>query len=726
MIKSQKVYETGLLLPHYASTAYPLTPQSFLQWKERDPERIRALLEKEWSEAESFCLYLHVPFCRTRCRFCEYVVLENPTQEEQAEYAEDLAKEMRMYAPLLRGKSAVGFDIGGGTPLLLSAELLTRIVETAKECFEIDPDALWSIETTPQIAAAEPEKLRAARELGFRRVSMGIQTVSARLMAELGREGKERVHAAAMRNIRKAGFEKCNVDLMYGFLKQSDKDLESTLEYAMSLKPNQITMYRNLYKGTRLEEEAGGVSLYKGARQYRLAWRILTENGWNANVGRNTFAREAGDWGTSDYLTRRVIDGTPYLGLGLGAQSFGPHYLSYDEGAATRSMADYREKLAAGEFPLQDVYALPPEECMAKMTSVAFYFGFIDLERFRKRFGVGLEETFPEEVRFVLERGLMERADGKLILTPRGADYVNGIVPLFYSERSKEELARLLENRKEPESEGEKRFLASYRIEDFDRPSVATDVVAMTLRTEDPGDYRRSERRTLAVLLIRRGEHPFLNRWALPGGFLRRGESVEHCAQRELFEEAGLNTDALQALGCFSAPGRDPRGWIVSNAFLSVVGKDDRALMPGDDAMDARWFDFGFEERGDALHLSFACGGTLLRAELGIRCDAFGTRSFEIRSSDLAFDHAKIVATALSALQSDCGLRSLAFAFLPSEFTIAELQRMHELLTGRPELAANFRRKILPRLQPTGRIAGGEGHRPARIYERRTTEPEEE
>ena len=721
MATIEKIYETGLLYHHYANTAYPLTPTSFMEYKIRDPAAIRRLLERDWKKTGDYCLYIHIPFCRRRCLFCEYTVLENPGEEVEDEYVDLLLKEMRMYAPLTGDKAVIGFDIGGGTPLKLSVENLARISREAEKLFRIRSGVIRSIETTPVIAAQDFEKLCAVRKLGFQRISMGIQTVSPHLLEELGREGEPHIYEKAVRNIRKAGFDRFNIDLMYGFLNQSDKDLETTLLYAMALKPTQITLYRNRYKGTRLEAESGGVSLYKAMRQYRLAYDLLVKHGSMAGIGKNTFSREAGDWGTSDYLTHRVIEGTPYLGLGLGAQSMGTDLLAYNEGAATKKLDAYRRKILAGEFPLQDIYDLPQAESIAKMIAVAFYFGFIDLGCFEKRFGVSLAEIYPEELAFLQKRRLMEREGDKMVLTPRGAGYVNGVIPLFYSQRSKDELVRLYEQKKTPESEGEKQFLAAYSIEKYDRPSVATDVVGMTIRTVDAGNYRSPNERHLALLLIRRGEHPCMNRWALPGGFLRHGESVEHCAQRELFEETGLNTNALYPLGCFSAPGRDPRGWIISNAFLSIVGKEDLTLMSGDDAMDARWFDLAFDERGDVLSLSFENGETRLQAELKLTKNAFGQYSFEIVSSDLAFDHARIVATALKGLQTGYGLRSLAFAFLPAEFTISELQEVHRLLTGKEILPANFRRKMLPYLTATDRMTEGEGHRPARIYTRNLT-----
>ena len=123
----EKVYETGLLYHHYANTAYPLTPGSFMEYKVREPSAIRKLLEQDWGKIADYCLYIHVPFCQSRCRFREYTVFENPGEEIENEYVDLLLKEMQMYAPLTGNKAVIGFDIGGGTPLKLSIENIERI-----------------------------------------------------------------------------------------------------------------------------------------------------------------------------------------------------------------------------------------------------------------------------------------------------------------------------------------------------------------------------------------------------------------------------------------------------------------------------------------------------------------------------------------------------------------------------------------------------------------------
>ncbi|HOX52385.1 MAG TPA: radical SAM protein, partial [Fibrobacteria bacterium] len=343
------LFQKGLFHHHYANTAYPLTPRSFQSFRVDDPSAREHLLVEDWNRCQTLALYTHVPFCKVRCRFCEYAVVSGPDAELEDLYVELLLKEIAMYGKIVGpSKTVVGYDIGGGTPSKLSLENLRRITSAVRDTFQVPDSVVFSAETTPVIAANEPEKIHGLFQMGYRRISMGIQTVSEKLLNELGREGATQIYERAMINIRAAGFAKVNIDLMYGFLHQDLEDFETTLRYATSLGPDFVTLYRNRYKGTRIENEAGGVSIYKVIQQYRLAHRLLNEQGYLGNPGKNTFSRVPGDWGTSDYLTERVIKGTPYLGMGLGAQSFGREYLAYNEGAATKKMDLYRRRVEEG------------------------------------------------------------------------------------------------------------------------------------------------------------------------------------------------------------------------------------------------------------------------------------------------------------------------------------------------------------------------------------------
>jgi oxygen-independent coproporphyrinogen-3 oxidase len=733
-MKLKQIYDTGLLYHHYANTAYPLTPATFMEYRIKSQDEIHDFMVSEWKKTDQLSLYIHIPFCKIRCRFCEYTVLENPDEDLENLYVSLLLKEIEMYKEIVKDKKIVGYDMGGGTPTSLSLNNLRRITDAVNTSFSMKKNVVFSIETTPVIAAKEPEKIAAIYKMGYERISMGIQTVSEKLLNDLGREGTTHIYEVAAENIRKAGFKRFNVDIMYGFLHQSDVELENTLRYAISLNPEYITLYRNRYKGTKIESEAGGVSLYKVMKQYRLAYALLTEHGYLANVGKNTFSKVEGDYGTSDYLTRRVIEGTPYIGLGLGAQSFGMDYLAYNDGAANKKLERYQRKIEKHELPIQDIYKLPMEESIAKMVSVAFYFGFVDLVAFEKRFGISFLEKFKAEVAFVLNNGLMERIDNRIQLTDKGSDFINGVIPLFYSKHSQNELVALYEKNHDNQND-EKEFLSAYHQSDYDPLSLAADMAVFTIKNEESEDYRKLSEKVLSILLIKRGEHPYMNSWALPGGFVRHGETIEETAYRELREEAGVTDISLAQLHCFSEPGRDPRGCIISCSFMALASEDQFHLNAGDDAIDAAWFQVNYHlvstevknvdkeqvvTKQYKLQLSNAENKLKAQIEVNSYLSAHRTKT-EYRilvSQGIAFDHAKIIAYAVNQLRENLNTSMPMFELMPEYFTLTDLQHAYEAVLGEELLTANFRRKIADYVVETEKRVEGQGHRPSKLYKR--------
>ena len=202
------------------------------------------------------------------------------------------------------------------------------------------------------------------------------------------------------------------------------------------------------------------------------------------------------------------------------------------------------------------------------------------------------------------------------------------------------------------------------------RPAVTVDVAIFSLRDDD-----------LKALLIRRAVPPFKGKWAMPGGFVRPGESLDAAARRELEEEAGVRDVYLEQLYTFGAARRDPRGRVITVAYFALVAGDVTAR-GGDDANEAAW------------HSAYTL-------------------------PELAFDHADILRYALRRLRYKLEYTSVGFELLPDAFTLTELQTAYETVLGEQLDKRNFRRRILEAgiLAGTRRYQEGEGHgRPARLY----------
>ncbi len=267
----------------------------------------------------------------------------------------------------------------------------------------------------------------------------------------------------------------------------------------------------------------------------------------------------------------------------------------------------------------------------------------------------------------------------------------------------------------------EKEFLSNYRLEDYERPSVTTDVAAFMIRQEEKSSYRKIAENKLLLLMIRRGGHPFKGMWALPGGFLQKDETVEQCALREITEETGVTPASIMPVGVYSAPNRDPRGWIISNAYVSIISEESVRQIGSDDADDAQWFAVSFTSDDDGrYHLTLTYGETELHAVLEIESQHFGRTAFRIiENGGIAFDHAAIIASALSALRSEAKNYDIIFDFLPETFTLTALQKVQETIMNVSILPANFRRMVSGYVEETDEFVRGEGHRPAKLYRRK-------
>lgn len=269
----------------------------------------------------------------------------------------------------------------------------------------------------------------------------------------------------------------------------------------------------------------------------------------------------------------------------------------------------------------------------------------------------------------------------------------------------------------------EEEFLAAYQPGDYPRPSVATDMVIFTVTDEDEENYRRLPEKELRLLLIRRGGHPYLGCWALPGGFVRPTETTEQAAARELAEETGVDQVYLEQLYTFSQPGRDPRTWVMSCSYMALIDSSRVRVQAGDDADQAAWFKLVCRMRSCTqdtqlwdLELSHDDIRLLALLEKKEK-DAF-TQCRILENDGLAFDHARIIASGLHRLRGKLKYTDLAIHLMPEYFTLTQLQQVYEVVLDQELPTAAFRRKAAAMVKETQRFTENAGHRPSRLYQK--------
>lgn len=285
-------------------------------------------------------------------------------------------------------------------------------------------------------------------------------------------------------------------------------------------------------------------------------------------------------------------------------------------------------------------------------------------------------------------------------------------------------------------TEGE--FLEQYRAGDYERPSVAADMVIFTVTDEEADSYRKLPEKELRILLIRRGGHPFLRKWALPGGFVQPSETTEQAAARELREETGVDDVYLEQLYTFSDIGRDPRTWVMSCSYMALINSDKLELRAGDDAADASWFKVSYRllreqkelmEDGYVKTLEYELKlngeeelSAVVARTLTVKTTSTST-DYKIVSNDgLAFDHAKIIACAIERLRGKVNYTDIALHLMPKLFTLTELQQVYEVILDKELLKAAFRRKVADLVAETDHYTENAGHRPSRLYRRKLEE----
>lgn len=279
-------------------------------------------------------IYIHVPFCKSRCIYCGF--FSTVSLGERDKYVDKVIAELASRKDYLRGEDVETIYFGGGTPSLLTAESVEKVLKSIYNIYNVRANAEITLEGNPD--DMNPAFLSKIRSLGVNRLSMGVQTFDDKRLAFLHRRHSAEQAVSAVADARKAGFSNISVDLMFGFPGQSLEEWKQDVEAAINLNVEHISAYSLMYEdGTVLTAK-----LEKG--EIEEIDEELSLQMYQYLVGRLKSAGyehyEISNFGKSGFQSRHnssYWNGTPYLGVGAGAHSFDGNYRQYN----VESLTDY-------------------------------------------------------------------------------------------------------------------------------------------------------------------------------------------------------------------------------------------------------------------------------------------------------------------------------------------------------------------------------------------------
>lgn len=366
-------------------------------------------------------IYVHIPFCKRKCKYCDFVSFEN-CLDSQDEYINSLLKE-------IEDCDKTGFTVntiyfGGGTPSVISEDLIVKVLEKIKTKFTVEEDCEITIEVNP--GTVNKEKLETYYKAGFNRISIGLQSSSERLLKIIGRIHNYEEFYNCLKMAREVGFENINVDLMLGLPNQTNDDLVDSLNKVIFLNPNHISLYSLiLEENTPLEKEMR-IDLYKlptddeERDMYDTAKKILERNGY-IQYEISNFAKK----GFESKHNLNCWNQEEYLGFGLAAHS----YFDKVRYSNTTNLQDYIVNQKAN-VTINEVQTPEGEKKEYMMLGLRKIEG-VSISAFERKFEINPLFYFRFEISKLVDEDLLEVDLDNIKMTRRGLDLANIIFEEF-------------------------------------------------------------------------------------------------------------------------------------------------------------------------------------------------------------------------------------------------------------------------------------------------------
>ncbi len=389
-------------------------------WNENISE---SRLKKEWrarvkeilkGDKDFPGLYLHIPYCQTKCYFCQFLTRATNSTAEVNRYLKLLEKEINFFSPLFKDISFSTLYLAGGTPTILSASQLDFLFNLLEKKFDLENTFQRIIESTP--STLDEEKIKVIKKYRFNRLTIGIQTADRKLLKKVNRPFQTKNMIKKIFKIaRKEKIEILNVDLILGMPFQSSKSFFESLEFVISLMPEAIHIFPYKDERETLFKRWGIVlkdkDIITRKRDYEIAEKLLKKAGYK-NFKHEPFLLTPK---AANFQLQFCYELSSLLGLGANALSYIPYHLAY----TNPSLDDY-EKMGKGVM-VRKGYFIDKEETI-RYYVLEHIRGGIKINDFEKRFGVNFRSFFSEEIKELRKVNRLEIKNGVIRIKAKG-DY---------------------------------------------------------------------------------------------------------------------------------------------------------------------------------------------------------------------------------------------------------------------------------------------------------------
>jgi oxygen-independent coproporphyrinogen-3 oxidase len=398
------------------------------------PFKYRRYNPESFFEPERGVAYVHIPFCATKCHFCDYVIQTDTTTEQQKAYVTALNQEIARFSSwrAFPEFQLHAIYLGGGTPGLLATDSIVSILRTFRDHYRLTSDCEICIEFDP--ASVELEKVRTLRDEGFTRFSMGIQSFDADILKQNNRPHNLEDCYRAWDIITKCGLTHTNIDLIYPLLNLDLDTWRDSLERAIAFGAGCITAYslevwpNTAYHSWLKRQQKELPDSATETAMCRLAIRELEAAGYLRGSTGGYFHPDRCDRYSRflEYYWRTY----PMIGFGVSSKSVIHNRLWTN----IRSRKEYIRRIHAGE-PVMDFGAyLTKEQEMRRVMIRGLKMCEVSKSEFANRFGVHMDDVFAEEIREIIALGYVEDRPDSIVLTREGQIFSTNVWERFYTE----------------------------------------------------------------------------------------------------------------------------------------------------------------------------------------------------------------------------------------------------------------------------------------------------